>query len=175
MPIIAWKSKIPAYPFGKFGNLGVGFILRFNPMAYLRTVLSYQLPSEAEMDKSFLESHGLTVYLMNNQTTRNELGPLFWIQLQVPDEEWASANEILREARPERFGSVERVNEIDREIKFKALSASAGAAVLGVLAYFLAPKIWPAEVSDLGMWIQSIIMACFIGAVAGWRLSGRRR
>ncbi len=54
-------------------------------MAYLRTVLSYQLPSEAELDKSFLESHGITVYLMNNQTTRNELGPLFWIQLQVPD------------------------------------------------------------------------------------------
>ncbi len=43
-------------------------------MAYLRTVLSYQLPSEAELDKSSLESHGLTVYLMNNQTTRN-LGP----------------------------------------------------------------------------------------------------
>jgi hypothetical protein len=112
---------------------------------------------------------------MNNQTTRNELGPLFWIQLQVPDEEWASANEILREARPERFGSVDRVNEIDREIKSKALSASIGAAILGVLAYFLAPRIWPAEVSDLGMWIQSIIMACFVGAVAGWRLSGKRR
>ena len=175
MPIIAWKVNIPAYPFGKLGNLGVGFILQFNPMAYLRTVLSYQLPSEAELDKSFLESHGLTVYLMNNQTTRNELGPLFWIQLQVPDEEWASANEILREARPERFGSVDRVNEIDREIKRGALSALVGATVLGALAYFLAPRIWPAEVSDLGMWIQSIIMASFVGAVAGWRLSGKRR
>jgi hypothetical protein len=144
-------------------------------MAYLRTVLSYQLPSEAELDKSFLESHGLTVYLMNNQTTRNELGPLFWIQLQVPDEEWLSANEILREARPERFGSVDRVNEIDREIKRGALSALVGAAVLGVLAYFLAPKIWPDAVSDLGMQIQSVMVACFVGAVAGWRLSGKRR
>ncbi|HEV8073857.1 MAG TPA: hypothetical protein VGP21_06980, partial [Opitutaceae bacterium] len=89
-------------------------------------------------------------------------------------EEWASANEILREARPERFGSVERVNEIDREIKRGALSALAGAAVLGVLAYFLTPKLWPAEVSDLGMRTQSIMVACFVGAVAGWRLSGKR-
>src|SRR5216684_1469594 len=112
-------------------------------MAYLRTVLSYQLPSEAELDKSFLESHGLTVYLMNNQTTRNELGPLFWIQLQVPGDEWLSASQILREARPERFGSVERVNEIDRVIKRGAFSALVGGVVLGGLAYFLMCLIWP--------------------------------
>jgi hypothetical protein len=143
-------------------------------MAYLRTVLSYQLPSEAELDKSFLESHGLTVYLMNNQTTRNELGPLFWIQLQVPDEEWASASQILREARPERFGSVERVNEIDREIKRGALGALMGGVLLGVLAYFLAPKLWPDEVSNWGLREQSIMLACFVGAVAGWKLSKKR-
>jgi hypothetical protein len=142
-------------------------------MAYLRTVLSYQLPSEAELDKSFLESHGLTVYLMNNQTTRNELGPLFWIQLQVPDDEWLSANEILREARPERFGSVERVNEIDRVIKRGLLCALAGAVVLGVLAYFVAPMIWPGEGPDL-VREQTVMVACFVGAVAGWRLSGKR-
>src|SRR5229473_6804792 len=132
-------------------------------MAYLRTVLSYQLPSEAELDKSFLESHGLTVYLMNNQTTRNELGPLFWIQLQVPDEEWLSANEILREARPERFGSVDRVNEIDREIKRGALSALMGGMVLGVLAYFLVPVVWPGAVSDWALREQAIMVASFIG------------
>jgi hypothetical protein len=144
-------------------------------MAYLRTVLSYQLPSEAELDKSFLESHGLTVYLMNNQTTRNELGPLFWIQLQVPDEEWLSANQILREARPERFGSVDRVNEIDRQIKRGALRALVGGVVLGVLAYFLAPKIWPGEASNWEWREQSIMLACFVGAVAGWRLRRKHR
>jgi len=42
----------------------------------------------------------------------------------------------LREARPERFGSVERVNEIDRVIKRGAISALMGGAALGVLAYF---------------------------------------
>jgi hypothetical protein len=144
-------------------------------MAYLRTVLSYQLPSEAELDKSFLESHGLTVYLMNNQTTRNELGPLFWIQLQVPDEEWLSANQILREARPERFGSVDRVNEIDRQIKRGAIGALVGAAALGLLAYFCVSKVWPGEASDWVWWEQSIMLACLVGGVAGWRLSGKRR
>jgi hypothetical protein len=144
-------------------------------MAYLRTVLTYQLTSEAELDKSFLESHGLTVYLMNNQTTRNELGPLFWIQLQVPDDDWLSANQILREARPDRFGSVERVKEIDRVIKRGAVSALIGAAVLGGLAYFALPKIWPGVDSNLAQWEQSIMLACFIGAVAGWRWSGKRR
>jgi hypothetical protein len=143
-------------------------------MAYLRTILTYQLPSEAELDKSFLESHGLTVYLMNNQTTRNELGPLFWIQLQVPDDEWASANQILREARPERFGSVERVNEIDRQIKRGALCALMGGAILGVLAYFILPMVWPGEASNWVSREQSIVLAGFIGAVAGWRLNGKR-
>jgi hypothetical protein len=143
-------------------------------MAYLRTVLSYQLPSEAELDKSFLESHGLTVYLMNNQTTRNELGPLFWIQLQVPDEEWLSADQILREARPERFGSVERVNGIDRVIKRGAVSALMGAVGLGVLAYFAVPAVWPGEASDWALREQSIMLAGFIGVVAGWKLSGKR-
>jgi hypothetical protein len=137
-------------------------------MAYLRTVLSYQLPSEAELDKSFLESHGLTVYLMNNQPTRNELGPLFWIQLQVPDEEWLSADQILREARPERFGSVERVNGIDRVIKRGAVSALMGAVGLGV------PAVWPNEASDWALREQSIMLAGFIGVVAGWKLSGKR-
>jgi hypothetical protein len=165
-----------AYPFGKPRNLGVSLPFgRINPMAYLRTVLSYQLPSEAELDKSFLESHGLTVYLMNNQTTRNELGPLFWIQLQVPDDEWQSANQILREARPERFGSVERVNEIDRQIKRGALSAFIGAVVLGMLAGFLVPAVWPGAASDWTLREKSIMVACLVGAVAGWRLSGKRR
>ncbi len=144
-------------------------------MAYLRTVLSYQLPSEAELDKSFLESHGLTVYLMNNQTTRNlDLGMAFWIQLQVLEEDWPSANQILREARPERFGSGQRVKEIDREIKPRALSALIGGAALGVLAYFVLPAIWPGEVSDLALREQQVMLACFIGAVAGWRWSGKR-
>jgi hypothetical protein len=65
------------------------------------------------------------------------------------------------------------VNEIDRVIKRGVLCALAGAAVLGVLAYFVAPMIWPGEGPDLAR-EQTIMVACFVGVVAGWRLSGKR-
>jgi hypothetical protein len=34
------------------------------------------MPPEAEVDKSLLESHGITVNLLNANVTRNELQPL---------------------------------------------------------------------------------------------------
>lgn len=84
-------------------------------MAYLKAILTYHLPSEREIDKSLLESHGLTVNLLNNNEARNELGAPFQIQLQVPDENVAEAVALIREFNPPRFGSVEKVREIERE------------------------------------------------------------
>ena len=78
-------------------------------MAYLKTVLTYNQPSEAEVDKAFLESHGLTVCLLNANTSRNELGAPFYIQLQVADEEYERARRLIQEANPQRFGSADRV------------------------------------------------------------------
>jgi hypothetical protein len=144
-------------------------------MAYFHTVLTYQLPSEAELDKSFLEAQGITVYLMNNQTTRNELGPAFWIQLQVAEEDWPVATQILREARPDRFGSAERVNEIDRVLKRGALRALAGATILGVSAYLVVSAGKLGEASYWETWEQPVVVACLVGAVAGWRLGGKSR
>ncbi|HTB81416.1 MAG TPA: hypothetical protein VK717_11075 [Opitutaceae bacterium] len=145
-------------------------------MAYFQTVLTYQLPSEAELDKSYLEAQGITVYLMNNQTTRNELGPAFWIQLQVAEEDWSSATRILREARPDRFGSAERVNEIDRVLKRGAIHALVGAMILGVIAYFVVSKTNPSETSSYWeAWEQPVLVAALVGAVAGWRLGGKGR
>lgn len=135
-------------------------------MAYFRTVLTYQLPSEAELDKSFLEAQGITVYLMNNMTTRNELGAPFWIQLQVAEADWSSADRILREARPDRFGSAERVAELDRTLKRGAVSALGGAATAGLLTYFMMPA-GTGEISYSEPWIQSILFALLAGAVGG--------
>jgi hypothetical protein len=42
-------------------------------MSYLRTVVTYHQPSEAEVDKAYLESHGHNVCLLNANTARNEL------------------------------------------------------------------------------------------------------
>ncbi len=145
-------------------------------MSCFRTVLTYQLPSEAELDKSFLESQGITVYLMNNLTTRNELGPAFWIQLQVADTDWASATSILQEMRPERFGSAARVAELDRAIKRGAAGAFLGAMAAGLLAYFMLPETLSS--GGIFQWDsreQPMLYACLAGAVAGWRLAGTLR
>ncbi len=86
-------------------------------MAYLKTILTYHLPSQAEVDRSLLESYGITVNLLNAHTTRNELGTPFYIQLQVPDEEVDGAVAIIRRFQPERFGSPEKVRQIERELR----------------------------------------------------------
>ncbi len=144
-------------------------------MAYFQTVLTYQLPSEAELDKSYLEAQGITVHLVSNLNT-GELGPAFWIRLQVAKEDWPAATQILREARPDKFGSAERVNEIDRVLKRGALRALAGATILGVIAYFAVSKTNPGETSSYWeAWEQPVLVAALIGAVAGWRLGGKSR
>jgi hypothetical protein len=108
-------------------------------MSYLKTVLSYHQPSEAEVDKAFLESHGLTVCLLNGNTARNELGAPFFIQLQVMEEEHDQAVAILREANPGRFGSPARVAELDRAIKRGVFTFLAGAVPAAIAVYFMMP------------------------------------
>jgi hypothetical protein len=106
-------------------------------MAYLKTILTYHMPSEAEVDKSLLESHGLTVNLLNNNEARNEIGAPFHIQLQVPGEEVDEAVRVLKEFNPQRFGSVENVRKIEKELGGLLVKAVAVAAVVGAVVYFL--------------------------------------
>ena len=108
----------------------------FEIVPYLKTVLTYHLPSEAEVDKSLLESHGLTVNLLNNNEARNELGAPFHIQLQVPDEQHAQAVAVIRELNPQRFGSVEKVRKIERELGRNLLQLVGISAVVTALLWF---------------------------------------
>jgi|ERR1051326_1020064 hypothetical protein len=85
-------------------------------MSYLKTVLTYHQPSEAEIDKAFLESEDIAVCLLNANTSRNELGAPFYIQLQVAEEDHARAVALLKEANPQRFGSAERVAALEKEL-----------------------------------------------------------
>lgn len=109
-------------------------------MAYLKTILTYHMPSEAEVDKSLLESHGLMVNLLNANTTRNELGAPFFIQLQVPDAEADRAVALLKEFNPQRFGSVENVRKIEKELGNLVLQVGACMLVAGVVTYFVIPN-----------------------------------
>src|SRR3954467_13627681 len=95
------------------------------------------MPSEAEVDKSLLESHGLTVNLLNNNEARNEIGAPFHIQLQVPGEEVDEAVRVLKEFNPQRFGSIENVRQIEKELGALLVKGVGVVAVVGAILYFL--------------------------------------
>lgn len=116
--------------------------LEERPAGYLRTILTYSIPSEAEVDEAFLESNGIAACLLNANTSRNELGAPFFVRLQVMEGDVEAACSLIREVNPKRFGSVERVSEIDRQIKralvrFACVALPVGTAI-GVAAYLLA-------------------------------------
>jgi len=52
-------------------------------VGYPKTIVTYDRPSEAEVDKAFLESRGFAVCLLNGNTARNELGPAFYTRLSL--------------------------------------------------------------------------------------------
>jgi len=113
-------------------------------VGYLKTILTYNQPSEAEVDRAFLESRGIAVCLFNANTSRNELGAPFYIQLQVGEECVDIARRLIREVNPPRFGSSDRVNEIDCQLKralarFVLVAVPVG-IVVGVVTYFLTPN-----------------------------------
>lgn len=132
-------------------------------MSYLKTILTYHLPSEAEVDRSLLESHGITVNLLNAHTTRNELGAPFHIRLQVPEAEVAEAVRIIREFNPQRFGSAENVKKIERELGRVLLQAVAFVAgAMGVVYVFtppggLEPRWVTAVTQGLGLGIAGFV------------------
>jgi len=127
-------------------------------VGYLTTILTYNVPSEAEVDRAFLESNGIEVCLLNANTSRNELGAPFFVRLQVMEENAERARGLIKQANPQRFGSSERVNEIDRQIK-RALARIVCVGIpvgiaAGLAAYFLAAD--PAQASPVrirGSWI----------------------
>jgi hypothetical protein len=79
----------------------------------MKTVLSYRILSEAETDKSMLESHDIMVRLVYS----TDVIVVDGIQLQVLDGQFDKAVFILNELHPERFGSPETVKEIEAGIK----------------------------------------------------------
>ncbi|HEY4299480.1 MAG TPA: DUF2007 domain-containing protein [Candidatus Didemnitutus sp.] len=131
-------------------------------MAYLRTVLTYHLPSEAEVDKTLLESEGIEVCLLNANTSRNELGAPFYIQLQVADGDFARADSLLREANPQRFGSPEKVAAIERHLRRALIRFAVVGMVVGGLVYLVMPMSGSPRAAKL-----PVAVAITAGLVAG--------
>ncbi len=101
-------------------------------MAYLETLLTYSVPSEAEVDRAFLESEGIPVCLLNANTSRNELGAPFFVRLQVNQEDFPRAYQLIREHNPSRFGSSAKVAELDRQLKRALLRVAWVALTVGL-------------------------------------------
>ena len=155
-------------------------------MAYLTTLLTYNVPAEAEVDKAYLESNGIDVCLLNANTSRNELGAPFYVRLQVNDEDAEEARDLIMRVNPQRFGSNARVAEIDRQIRralvrFVCIALPLGIAV-GLATYLLTPNpvhapmrmirrypvVWDVRV-ELG------IAAAILASVAAAAWDSRRR
>jgi hypothetical protein len=155
-------------------------------VGYLKTILTYNLPSEAEVDRAFLESRGIAVCLLNANTSRNELGAPFFVQLQVMDEDVENACRLINAMNPQRFGSIARVNEIDRQIRraiarIGFIAVPVGIAV-GMATYFLTPS--PAHPPTMyrrrhlvifDVRVELAIAAGVAAGVAAAVLDGRRR
>ena len=78
-------------------------------MSDFKTVLTYSLPIDAEVDKSMLESEGIVANLLNRESSLSGLGGPFLIQLQVGGEDFRRASELIRAKHPERFGQNENI------------------------------------------------------------------
>jgi hypothetical protein len=128
-------------------------------VGYLKTILTYNIPAEAEVDKAFLESNGITSCLLNANTSRNELGAPFYVRLQVMEADVGRACDLIREVNPQRFGSAERVDEIDRQIRRSLVRFAAMALPAGVAAG------WAAYLLSAGTDFR-IKLAIFVGAAA---------
>lgn len=139
-------------------------------MSYLKTILTYHQPSEAEVDKAYLESEGLNVCLLNANTSRNELGAPFYIQLQVAEEDVPRAVALLKAANPQRFGSAERVAEIEKElIRLLLWFAVPAVAVAAITFLFLSDD------DDMFRSQKTVCWGLLAGFVSlGMRKLGRR-
>lgn len=105
-------------------------------MSFLKTILTYDVPSQAEVDQSFLEANGFTVYLMNAEVTRFEIGRPFDIHLQVPADQAVAADALLRQVHPERFGSAANVRKIEKSMRRSAAQLALLCAASALVAFF---------------------------------------
>jgi hypothetical protein len=142
-------------------------------MSYWKTVLSYNSPSEAESDKAFLESSGFDVYLLNANESRNELGSPFSIQLQVLGDQHDEALKVLREINPQRFGSLQKVAEIEKDLMRSIRLALLVGLPAACITYFIQPKPTRREYDEILTQLTGpasdsrIIIAIAVGAFFG--------
>jgi len=141
-------------------------------MSYQKTLLTYRVPGEAEVDKSLLESHGIAVNLLNDRSPPSDLVFPFAIELQVAEERYAEAFAILKEFNPERFGSAERVMQLEKALWAGVRRFSAGGVVSAVLAWFIIGSLVHTKWFD---WrVTGAAGGFFVGGFIALKIGGKK-
>ena len=100
------------------------------------TILTYDDPSQAEVDQSLLEASGFTVFLTDFVMTQLDIGRAASIQLQVPSDQAAAASAFLRQANPSRFGDTATVRNIEQNIGKSVLGCFALCSISALVLFF---------------------------------------
>jgi hypothetical protein len=139
-------------------------------MADFRTVLTYSTPIDAEVDKSMLQSEGIPANLLNRDSSLNGIGGPFSVQLQVADEDFIKAADLIRSKRPERFGRNEGIADAEAAIsrgtrRYCWFGASAICLIYALLLYMRGSTML-ADPKGIGV---AIVLGLFI-SVPIWLL-----
>ncbi len=114
------------------------------------TILTYDDPSQAEVDQSMLEASGFTVFLTDYVMTQLDLGRAASIQLQVPSDQAAAASAFLRQANPARFGSAGSVQKIEKNIGKAVVRFSVLCGASALILFLTLPAVGSLEERGLG-------------------------
>jgi uncharacterized membrane protein (DUF485 family) len=100
------------------------------------TILTYDDPSQAEVDQSLLEASGFTVFLTDFVMTQLDIGRAASIQLQVPSDQAAAASAFLRQANPSRFGDAATIQRIEQNIGRSVFRFSVLCSISALVLFF---------------------------------------
>jgi hypothetical protein len=129
----------------------------------MKTVLTYGNASEAEVDKSMLESEGMVVYLLNRNSPWNSWGGPFAIQLRVDDENVKRAADLIRAACPSRFGNQARANEAG-DAFLRGARRFLWSVVSSIAGLFVIEVIWNPNHVDIGRMVAvNLVLGVIVG------------
>jgi len=123
-----------------------------------KTVLTYPKRIDAEIDRSMLEGEGITVNLLNHDSSMTELGSAFQIQLQVQPEDHERAVALIRSKHPERFGSIDRARKEEAAIGRGFRRFLVTIAATSLILFFFVP------------WIPSVDNRILVAFLSGFAL-----
>ncbi len=133
----------------------------------MKTVLSYDNASEADVDKSLLESEGIVVYLLNRDSPLNAWGGPFMIQLQVDDQNLEEAAGLIRSKSPSRFGNEVRAKEAS-DAFVRGARRYLWCGLSSIVSLFIVETVWNPNHVEIGKLVGLNLILGLILSVPIW-------